>query len=158
MRTAALVIAMLCAVGMFAAGGAMVRGHLAQRAEAQARAEYVAAARQNVVTLLSIDAADPQGSLNRIMENATGRFHDEFEFAAEDFTRLATDAQVSTTARVQAVAVQSMTDDAAVVLVAASTVAGTADGARDAPRSWRLRVNLQREGDRIKMSDVEFVA
>jgi len=48
-------------------------------------------------------------------------------------------------------------DDSAVVLVSATSRVTNAAGAKQEPRSWRLSVNLQREGDQIKMSKVEFV-
>ena len=50
-----------------------------------------------------------------------------------------------------------MTDDTAIVLVAASSRVTNSAGAKQEPRSWRLRVDLQRDGDQIKMSKVEFV-
>jgi Mce-associated membrane protein len=50
-----------------------------------------------------------------------------------------------------------MDDDSALVLVAATSRVTNAAGAKQEPRAWRLAVNLQREGDQIKMSKVEFV-
>ena len=58
---------------------------------------------------------------------------------------------------VTAAAVQSMTDDSAEVLVAATSRVSNTTGANQQPRSWRLSVSLQREGEQIKMSKVEFV-
>ena len=53
--------------------------------------------------------------------------------------------------------VESMTDDSAVVLVSATSRVTNSAGAKQEPRSWRLSVNLERIGDQIKMSKVEFV-
>ncbi len=50
-----------------------------------------------------------------------------------------------------------MDDDSAVVLVAASSRVTNTAGAKQEPRTWRLSVSLQRDGDAIKMSKVEFV-
>jgi Mce-associated membrane protein len=58
---------------------------------------------------------------------------------------------------VNSVAVESMSDDSAVVLVAASSRVTNSAGANQEPRSWRLSVDLQRDGGQIKMSKVEFV-
>lgn len=134
---------------------------LTQQHEAQShernRAEFVAAARQAVVTLMSIDFNDPQGSVQRIVDNSTGPFRDEFLGAADDFIRVSKDAKVTTRATATAAAVESMTADSAVVLVSASSAVTNAAGADEASRRWRLTVDLRREGDQIKMSKVEFV-
>ena len=57
----------------------------------------------------------------------------------------------------QAAAVESMTDDSAVVLVSATSTVTNAAGAKQDPRPWRLSVNVARDGDRVKISKVEFV-
>ena len=49
-----------------------------------------------------------------------------------------------------------MSDDEAVVLVAASTKVTNTAGAKDEPRNWRLTVHITREGDQLKMSKVDF--
>ena len=50
-----------------------------------------------------------------------------------------------------------MTDTSAVALVAASSRVTNSSGANQEPRTWRLSVNLERDGGQIKMSKVEFV-
>jgi Mce-associated membrane protein len=50
-----------------------------------------------------------------------------------------------------------MTNDTAVVLVSATSRVTNAAGAKQEPRTWRLSVNLQRDGGQIKMAKVEFV-
>lgn len=147
----------LCACALLAASGFMLRQQQKAQADERNRAEFVAAARQAVVTLMSIDFNDPQGSVQRIVDNSTGPFRDEFLSAADDFSRVAKDAKVTTKATVGAAAVESMTPDSAVVLVSASSTVTNAAGADEAPRRWRLTVDLRREGDQIRMSKVEFV-
>jgi len=127
------------------------------QAEEHAKAEFVAAARQVVVTLMSIDDEHPQQSVQQIIDNSVDPFRAEFQLAAEDFVRLSGDAKVNTRAAVDAVAVESMTADGAVMLVSATTKVTDQNGIAEAPRSWRMTVDLQRDGDRIKMSKVEFV-
>jgi Mce-associated membrane protein len=64
---------------------------------------------------------------------------------------------VVTEVNVNAAAVESMSDDSAVVLVSASSRVTNVAGAKQEPRSWRLSVDLKRDGDQLKMSKVEFV-
>ena len=155
--TIAAMVALLCTAALLAAGGFMTWDHRKTLRSENNRAEFTAAARQVVVTLMSIDFNDAKADVQRIIDNSTGAFRDEFSHASEDFIKLAQDAKVTTEATASAAAVESMTDDSAVVLVAASSTVTNAAGAKDAPRNWRLSVDLLRDGDQIKMSKVEFV-
>lgn len=155
-RLAALAV-VLSSCALLVMSAWMIRQHQHAQADQRHRAEFVAVARQVVVTLMSIDYNDAEGSVQRIVDNSTGPFRTEFQGAADDFVKVSKDAKVTTKATVNAAAVESMTPDSAVVLVAASSTVTNAAGAEEAPRRWRLTVDLQREGDQIKMSKVEFV-
>ena len=156
-RTVSCGLALLCSVAMLAVSGYIVWAHDAVTQEQRTRAEYAAAAKQAVVTLMSIDSNDPQAGVQRIIDNSVDPFRAEFEGAADDFVKVATDAKVTTKATANAAAVQTASAESAVVLVSASSTVTNAAGAQEAPRSWRLTVDLKREGDQIKMSKVEFV-
>jgi Mce-associated membrane protein len=153
----AAVAALIATIVLLAAGGFMIKYQQEVRAHDRAQAEFAAAARQVVVTLMSIDFKNPQESVQRIIDNSVDPFRQEFQGAAEDFIKVSEDAKVITNATVNASAVQSMTTDTAVVMVAASSTVTNAEGAEEAPRNWRLMVDLKRDGDQIKMSKVEFV-
>ena len=153
----AAVAALTATIVLLAAGGLMIMHQQDVRAHDRARAEFAAAARQVVVTLMSIDFKNPQDSVQRIVDNSVDPFRQEFQGAAEDFIKVSQDAKVTTKATVNAAAVESMTADTASVLVAASSTVTNAEGAEEAPRNWRLMVDLKRDGDRIKMAKVEFV-
>ena len=157
MRRLAAVAALLLTVALLAATGFMVGQQRRAQAEEHARAEFAAAARQAVISLMSIDHADPEDSVRRIVDNSTDPFRAEFQSATDDFIKVSRDAKVTTTVTADAAAVRSMTGDSAVVLVAASSTVTPADGTAEPPRSWRLSVDLRRDGDQIKMSNVEFV-
>lgn len=90
-------------------------------AEQQRSAEFVAAARQGVVTLMSLDFTRAEEDVQRILDNTTGDFRKEFAGQAENFTEVAQQSKVVTEATVNAIAVRSMTADAANVLVAVTT-------------------------------------
>ena len=47
--------------------------------------------------------------------------------------------------------------DTGVVLLAASSTVTNANGAHQDPRAWRMSVTVARDGDKFKMSNVEFV-
>ncbi len=156
-KPVAAAVAILCTCAFVAASGYMVWRHSQVVQDQQMSAEYTAAGRQSVVTLMSLDHNRAQEDVQRIIDNSTGQFKDDFQNTAEDFVKVAQESKVSTEVTVNATAVESMNPDSAVVLVAASSKVTNSAGAKQEPRTWRLSVTLQRDAGQIKMSKVEFV-
>lgn len=155
--TVAISVGLLCTAALLATSAFLVRHHDNILRQQQRAAEFTAAARQVVVTLMSINAASAKDDVQRILDSSTGPFRDDFRSAADEFIKAAQTAKVSTKTSVQAADVESMTDDAAVVLVAASSTLTNTTGAAEQPRSWRLSVKLAKDGGQIKMSSMEFI-
>jgi len=156
-KRVAVGVAILCTCALLAASSYMVWQHRQSAQEQQRSAEYAAAGRQSVVTLMSLDFNKAQEDVQRIIDNSTGQFKTDFENQAADFVKVAQESKVITDVTVNATAVEPMTDNSAVVLVAATSRVTNSAGAQQEPRSWRLSVNLERDGGQIKMSKVEFV-
>ncbi len=150
-------IALLGTAGLIAASAVMIRHHAVLTRQQHRAAEFTAAARQIVVTLMSIDAARAKDDVQRIIDSSTGQFKSDFQTAADDFVKAAQKAKAATKTSVRAAAVDSMTSDTAVVLVAANTTLTDTTGAAGQPRSWRLSLKLVRDGGQIKMSSMEFI-
>lgn len=157
LKAVAMSLAILCTGALLAASGYMVWQHRKANDLEKLEAEYAAAGRQSVVTLMSLDFNNAEADVQRIIDNSTGQFRTDFEGQAQDFVQVAKDSKVVTDVTVNSTAVEKMTDDTAVVLVAATSRVTNAAGAQQEPRAWRLSVDLQRDGDQIKMSKVEFV-
>jgi Mce-associated membrane protein len=157
LKVFAAALAIACTCALITLSVLMVLNHRHQAAEQQRRAEYAAAGRQSVVTLMSLDFNNAKADVQRIIDNSTGQFRDDFKNQANDFVKVAQDSKVITEVTVNAAGVETMTNDSAVVLVSATSRVSNAAGAKQEPRTWRLSVNLQRDGGQIKMSKVEFV-
>lgn len=150
-------LTLIVIAGLLGASGWMIWQHRQAEHRQQLAAEYTAAARQTVVTLMSLDFNHAQDAVKNILDNSTGEFREDFEAQSKDFVKLAQDAKVVTEANVTGAAVDTMTDNDAVVLVAVNTQVTNTTGANKQPRPWRVAVNMVREGDQIKLSKVEFV-
>ncbi|WP_445163684.1 hypothetical protein ACTXG5_11015 [Mycobacterium sp. Dal123C01] len=152
-------IMLLCA--SLAASGYFVWQDRIAAQKRQRTAEFAAAARQDVVALMSLDFSKSHEDMQHIAENSTGNFKQHFPLFEKQLTNGLERSKIVTTVTVNDVAVESMTEKSAVVLVAATTEAKTAEAAPDAPRqsqTWRIVLTLQRDnGGQPKMSDVEFV-
>jgi Mce-associated membrane protein len=152
---AALAALVIC--GTSAATGYMTWHDHKANLQRQRTAEFSAAASNGVRTLLSIDFKRAKEDVQHIIDNSTGPFKADFQASADGMVKVAQDAKVMTTTSVSAAAVQSMTNDSAVVLVAATSEVTNSVGAKKEPRTWRLKVTVARDGGRIKLSTVEFV-
>ncbi|MBX7448830.1 hypothetical protein GR927_12595 [Mycolicibacterium sp. 3033] len=150
-------LSILVTVAMVAAGVYMTMEHRRSMREQQHAAEYMAAARQGVTSLMSLNFARAKDDVQRIIDNSTGQFRADFESSAEDFTKVAEQSQVVTDASVNATAIEKMTDEDATVLVAVTSRITNKQGAQENPRTWRLSVDVARDGDRVKMAKVDFV-
>ena len=156
---AAVVIAALLTAGLLAATGYMAWQHQKISRQQHDAAEYAAAARQDVINLMSIDYNTAQDSVQRVLDGSTGRFRANFADTAEDFVKALKDEKIVTRATVNDTAVESMTADTAVVLVSATSQREGPKAPKDQqePRLWRVVVSLERDGGQIKMSGVDFV-
>ncbi|MFM9034156.1 MAG: hypothetical protein ACKOQ4_07690 [Mycobacterium sp.] len=159
LRLAGLMLAALMTAGLLAATGYLLWQHRQETRQRQWSAEYAAAARQGVINLMSIDYASAKDSVQRVLDGSTGRFRANFADTADDFVKALTEEKIVTKATVNDAAVESMTADSAVVMVAATSRREGPQAPKDQqePRRWRVVVSLERDGGQIKMSGVEFV-
>ncbi|MEU5762113.1 hypothetical protein [Nocardia sp. NPDC047648] len=153
MAAAALVVIAQALAG----SGYSIRHHHEVTENARRAAEFTAAARQGVVALTTLDFKRANEDVQRVLDNSTGSFRGDFQARATDFTTVIQQSQVATEGKVNATAIESMTKDSAVILVAATSQVTNSAGARQEPRAWRLSVTVTRDGDQLKMSKVEFV-
>jgi Mce-associated membrane protein len=123
----------------------------------QHAAAFVAAAKQGVINLISLDFKKAKEDVQRILDSATGEFKDDFARRADDFASVIKDSKAVTEGSVAASAVESIAKDSAVVLVQANERVTNLAGAKDEPRAFRFRVSVVRDGDQLKISKLEFV-
>jgi Mce-associated membrane protein len=152
--TTAAVVAICALLG---ASGWMAWRHHTVVQERQRSAAFVAAARQGVINLTSLDFNKAKEDVQRILDSATGEFRDDFQKRADDFASVVKDSKAVTQGSVAAAAVESISNDSAVVLVLANERVTNLAGAKDQPRTFRFRVSVVHDGDELKVSKVEFV-
>ena len=152
-------VAAVLAAGLLAATGYMLWHHQKDSRQRHSAAEFTAAARQDVINLMSIDYNTAQDSVQRVLDGSTGRFRANFADTADDFVKALKDEKIITKATVNDAAVESVTGDSAVVLISATSQREGPKAPKDQqqPRLWRVVVTLEREDGRIKMSGVDFV-
>jgi Mce-associated membrane protein len=155
-KTAAVAAAVLLICAALSASGYLAWQHRIASQHRQRVAEFADAARQDVVAFMSLDPQKTKEDMKRIADNSTGTLKNNFPAIADELTNGLERSKVTTTVTVNDVAVESMTNDSAIVLVAATTEAKVPDGPTQT-RSWHISMGLRRNGGQPKMSHVEFV-
>lgn len=123
----------------------------------QREGEAAAVARQGVVNIMSLDFTNAQGDIQRVLDSATGKFREDFEAESEFLVQALEESKVVTEVTVNGVAVESLTDDAAVVLVSANSQASNQGDDRRDPQQFRVAVTLARDSGALKVSQVDFL-
>jgi Mce-associated membrane protein len=133
-----------------------LRAHQSEQTDQQ-RAMYLAAARQGALNLTTISYTEVDADIKRILDSATGTFHDDFEKRSQPFVEVVKESQSKSQGTVTESALESVKGDAAQALVSVAVTPSTAQAAQQQPRAWRMRISVQKMGDVAKVSNVEFV-
>lgn len=150
-------VLVICA-GAGASGFLLWHHHTVEQRQ-QRSAEFSAAARQGVVNLMTVNFDSAKEDVQRLLDSSTGKFHDDLQSTAADLTTSLEQSNVTTTVTVQSSAIESMSADTGVVLVAArSEASAEKKGSPRPPADWRLAVTLTRDNGQLKMSAVDFVS
>lgn len=156
-NTVTLGMAAITLCGSLVGSGYLVIHHRATERERQRASDFAEAARQQAVTLMAIDAGQARKDVQRIIDASTGQFKVGMLLGAQDLVKSVEQSKTSTQVVVEGVAVESMTNDSAVVLVAAKTEATSADDHKRSPHRWRIVMTLQKDGAQPKISAIEVL-
>jgi Mce-associated membrane protein len=133
------------------------RAHQSEQVHTQ-RSQFLQAARQCALNLTTIDWQKAESDVHRILDGATGQFHDDFAKRAEPFIQVVKQAKSTTVGTVTDAGLESQTADSAQVLVAVTVTTSNTGAPQPDLHSWRMRISVQEVGDQAKVSNVEFVA
>jgi Mce-associated membrane protein len=124
---------------------------------AEQRTVYVQAARQAAVNLTTIDWEHADADVQRVLDSATGTFRDDFAKRSRPFVDVVEQVKSKSEGTVNLAGLESVTGDQARVLIAMSVKTTTSVAPEASPRAWRMRIDVQKVGKDVKVSNVEFV-
>lgn len=157
-KTVAVAVGAVLVSASLGASGYMLWQHHTAVHKRQLTAEFTAAARQGVTALISIDPDHAKESVQRMIDASTGDQKNQLSVLSVLIVKKAEDTKVGSKVTIEGVAVQSLSDNSGVVLVAAKTAPFGPDNVKPPPALFRLSVNLDRDGGQLKMSRVEFLS
>jgi Mce-associated membrane protein len=132
------------------------RAHQAQTVRDQ-RAVLLQAGRQAALNLTTISYSEADADVKRILDSATGSFHDDFANRSQPFIELVKRTQSTTVGTITEAGLESQDGDQAQVLVAVSVKTSNAGAPQDQTKAWRMRITVQKVAGGEKASNVEFV-
>jgi Mce-associated membrane protein len=131
---------------------------LFQSHQAQGRqSQFLQVARQGALNLTTIDWQHADADVHRILDGATGEFYDDFAKRSQPFIDVVKHSKAKTVGTVREAGLESETADSARALVAVSVLTSSADEPGETQREWRMRIDVQKVDDQLKVSNVGFV-
>lgn len=121
------------------------------------REQATAVAKQQAITLITVNPKNVNENMRSLLENSTGEFRRQFEAASPTFEKVIKDGAVDSKGTVAEAGVVSASDGRVRVLVAVNSSVHNAETDKDEPRRYRLRVDVQKEADRWLVSSMMFV-
>jgi Mce-associated membrane protein len=121
------------------------------------RASAVQVATQVVTHLTSVTSKTVTADMNRLLGETAGAFRDQFTQQEKLYSKLLNDSQVSSTGTVVQAGVESIQPGKATVLIAAVAEVRNNAATDGQHRVYRMRVSLERDGDRWLASNMELV-
>lgn len=146
-----LVVALSTLVGWL-----VVRTHRATDVD-ERQSQIVQVARQGALNLTTIDWQRADADVQRILDSATGEFYDDFAKRSAPFIKVVKEAKSTSTGSITEAGLESEAGDSAQVLVAVAVKTSNVGAPAQEPREWRMRIAVQKVGDVMKVSNVEFV-
>lgn len=134
----------------------LVRERAATQAESR-NAVVLTAARLTVADMLTVDGANPKGSLERTAGGATGEFREQLMSQSDEFSKSIAGAQASSSGSVSEAGIRVVTGDRATVLVSAIATVHNNKAPQGEALQYRMVLELQRKEGGWLASRVEFV-
>jgi Mce-associated membrane protein len=142
---------------------AALTGWLGYRAYESRKAEdlqnlFLQVGRQGALNLTTISHEHAEEDVQRVLDSSTGTFYDDFQARSQPFVQVVKQAQSKSEGKIAEAGIESSNDNEARVLVAITVNTTNAGAPEQQPRSWRMRITVQKTGeDEAKISNVELV-
>ncbi|WP_396902067.1 mammalian cell entry protein [Mycolicibacterium sp.] len=123
----------------------------------QARDRFLEAGRQAALNLTTIDFTTVDADIQRVLDSSIGDFHTDFQDRSSAFAEVVRQAQSRSEGTISEAGIESVTGRSAQILVATAVRTANAGVPEGQARYWRMRITVEKVGDDVKVSNVEFV-
>ncbi|MFZ0906125.1 MAG: hypothetical protein WAN71_20100 [Mycobacterium sp.] len=156
-KAVAVGVGIVLASASLGASGYMVWQDRATMHKRQLAPEYAAAARLGVTTFMTIDPNHAKDDIQRSIDASTGDLKTQLQARSAFMAQRAEESKVISKVTVEAVGVESWSENSGVALVSAKSDVTDPDNSKRTPMLWRISVKIERDGGQLKMSGVDFL-
>jgi Mce-associated membrane protein len=156
-RTVLLAGLTVLLLALWATGGWLVGRERAADAAAEQRTAALSTAQKVATDLTSITGDNAQAQIAALTQESTGAFHTQISSYGAALSAILRQAKAGSTGTVSAAGIERMDAVSASALVAVSAKVSNSALPTGRPVSYRMVVQLRREGDRWLASDVRFL-
>lgn len=118
---------------------------------------YIEAGETVALALTTVDYRTVDRDVQRVLDNATEPFYDDFRNRSAAFTQVVLNAKSTSTAVVTESRLESVNGGQIKVFVALTVTTTNEGQPPQQPRDWRLLITVQKAGEAYKASAVEFL-
>ena len=139
--------------------GAVLLGLRVQEARAadDRRDDALRYARQMALNLTSISVQELDADIEQVLDGATGEFEDDFARRSDNLREVLTSNEVVSEGRVLDAALVRSDDESATALVVVDATVRNSANPDGGVNTYRMKLELERQGDRWLTSLLEFV-
>ena len=122
------------------------------------RSQFLQVATQGALNLTTIDWQQAERDVQRILDGATGQFHDDIAMRSQPFVDVVKEAKSTSVGTITEAGLESERADSAQVLVAVTVKTSNVDAPNRIHTHGGCASRAERVGDQAKVSNVEFVS
>jgi Mce-associated membrane protein len=127
------------------------------RAEEDRRQDALRYAKQMALNLTSISVQELDTDIEQVLDGATGEFEEDFARRSDNLREVLTTNEVVSEGNVLEAALVRSDEDTATALVVVDATVRNAQNPRGGVNTYRMKLELERQGDRWLTSLLEFV-
>jgi Mce-associated membrane protein len=156
-RRLALAGLVVLLLSLWCAGGWLVARNHAASELAEQRVAALSAAQKVATDLTSITGDNAQSQIRALTQESTGSFREQISTYGSALEAVLRQARAGSTGTVSAAAIDRIDATSATALVAVSAKVSNSVLPTAQPVSYRMDIQLQRQGDRWLVSEVRFL-
>ena len=156
-RTLVIVVVAVLAAALCATAVLQWRGLHDEQGARDERQAFLQAGRQGALNLTTIRWDNADSDVQRILDGAGDPFRKDFADRSKSFIAVVKEAKSTSTGEITESGIASVDGNTAQVIVSATVKTSNVGAAEQEPRTWRMKVSVEKKDNRMLVTNVEFV-
>jgi len=157
-RSKKVLVVVVVAIALLTFAGQRAWSWQSQISDQGQRDAAISAASAEVARLISVSATDSDAAIAELLAGATASFREDLQKQATQLQQALVANKVDADGTTVSAGIGRFVDDQATVFVAATGTVSNAGATAPQNRDYRVKVEMQKVGDRWLVAGLEFVA